>query len=104
MTDALALMLPTPAEPPNGDYDVHPLHDGQQMEAHYPNGYGASVVQHGFSYGGGIGKFELAVLRRNSDGDWPLCYTTPLTDDVIGWLDPEEVVLLLHQIARLPNG
>ena len=47
----------------------------------FENGYGASVVKHDSSYGGKQGLYEIAVL--DSTGD--LCYSTPITDDVIGY-------------------
>lgn len=67
----------------------------------YRNGYGASVVQNGMSYGGREGKFELAVIKFDSTGQWDLCYTTPITSDVIGWLTWEEVEALLRKIEAL---
>jgi hypothetical protein len=61
------------------------------------NGYGASIVQHQFSYGGEKGLWELAVLDH--DGD--ICYSTPITSDVVGHLTDEEVNKLLEQIDAL---
>ena len=58
--------------------------------------YGASVVCHEGSYSSSAGKWELAVLR---DGD--LCYTTPITDDVIGYLTDDEVQKILARIDAL---
>lgn len=63
----------------------------------FPNGYGASVVRHAFSYGGSAGFYELAVLH---DGE--IVYDTPITNDVIGWLTMARVGDLLHDIAALP--
>lgn len=86
---------------------------GTQHLYFFPNGFGASVVRHAFSYGGRSGKWELAVLKRKSfasEGiddatdyalNWDLCYTTPLTGDVIGYLDSDEVEQYLDQIAAL---
>lgn len=102
--DQIALMLPTPAEPPNGEYEFKD-HSGDfgtthhQLLASYPNGYGASVVRGMYTYGGREGFFELAV--RHGDA---LCYATPVTSDVVGWLTPEQVVEHLHKIAHLPKN
>ena len=63
---------------------------------YFPNGYGASVINDG--YGREMGLFELAVLGS----DRHLCYTTEITDDVIGWLEPVDVFALLNRIAKLP--
>lgn len=65
----------------------------------FDNGYGASVILHRGSYG-----VELAVLRFHEDGSWGLVYDTPVTDDVIGWIEgPGELRDLLRQIRDLPN-
>ena len=55
--------------------------------------YGASVIQTKFSYGGKQGYWELAVLH-----DDDLCYSTPVTGDVLGWLTEEEVQQTLRFI------
>lgn len=106
MVDQLALMVPnTPAEPPNGKYtykEFPEIHDGKQLLADYPNNYGASVIQNRYSYGGREGLYEIAVRHLPSD---TLCYATPVTNDVIGYLSEDEVVATLHKIAALPpNG
>lgn len=78
--------------------------DGQQMILKFPNGYGASIVRHHFSYGNELGLFELAVIKWTGDkmgDDWDLCYTTPITDGVLGHLTPEDVVSYLLQIKAL---
>lgn len=64
----------------------------------FDNGYEASVICNEHSYGGHSGRFEVAVLR---DGD--ICYDTPITSDVIGHLDFQEVADLLVRIAALPD-
>lgn len=63
----------------------------------FKNGYGASVVRGPYSYGGPK-LYELAVLDKDSN----ICYTTPITDDVIGWLDEDAVDAVLDQIEALP--
>lgn len=73
---------------------------GTQKEYKFQNGYGASVVSHQFSYGGKQGLWELTVLDRHEQ----LTYTTPITDDVIGWLTAEAVDKLLLAIADLPEA
>ena len=71
---------------------------GMQAHAEFPNGYGASVVRGPYTYGGKEGKYEMAVLGP----DGALCYDTPVTDDVMGWLEPEDVTAKLAEIAALP--
>lgn len=64
----------------------------------FENGYGASVVRGMYTYGG-PDLYELAVLDHNKD----LCYTTPITNDIVGYLTPDEVTSYLDRIAQLPN-
>jgi hypothetical protein len=64
----------------------------------FSNGYGASVVRNEMSYGNKSGLFELAVLK-----DDKLCYDTPITGNVIGWLYWNEVESYLDEINRLPK-
>ena len=66
------------------------------MVFEFSNGYGASVICNPFSYGGEHGLWEVAVLQ----GDF-LCYTTPVTDDVVGWLSAHGVAQVLDDICRL---
>ena len=71
----------------------------KRHEYHFPNGYGASVIYNSFSYG-----LELAVLK-NLDEKWQLCYTSPITNDVVGYIDgKEELTELLTKIYNLQGG
>lgn len=81
-------------------YRERPLNGGTQKLYRFENGFGASVVQHEFSYGGDAGLWELAVIRFDGD-EWYLEYETEITDDVIGWLDWNEVDDLLSRINAL---
>ena len=64
----------------------------------FANGRGASVVQGYGTYGASEGLWELAVLDRHGRLD----YSTPVTDDVVGYLTPADVRRLLRQIEALP--
>jgi hypothetical protein len=66
----------------------------------FGNGYGASVVTGEYTYGGDAGLYELAVIHFDGD-DFELTYDTPITDDVVGWLDVPAVAELLARIAAL---
>ena len=86
---------------------VHPL-GGEMYRIFFPNGYGASIVKFetsprfGGNYGFKEGLYELAVLKGNSDG-WSLTYETPVTEDVIGWLTPEDVGKHIEEIRGLES-
>lgn len=73
------------------------IHNGIGYVYEFENGYGASVVSHDGSYGGKQGLYEIAVL--DSTGD--LCYSTPITDDVIGYATEDKVLDTLHRIRML---
>jgi len=68
----------------------------------FENGYGASVIIGEFTYGGKEGLYEMAVLKGTEE-DWKLYYDTPITSDVIGYLEPKEVIEYLKQIEELPK-
>lgn len=81
-----------------------PANGGIQHIYRFPNGYGASVIQHNFSYGGKDGLWELAVVKFDGDGDlqFELCYDTHITSDVLGYLSDEDVSKTLDDIEALP--
>jgi hypothetical protein len=64
----------------------------------FDNGYGVSVVQSPHSYGGQKGLYELAVL----DSDGEITYGTYITDDVLGFLTPDDVTRHMIEIQELP--
>ena len=66
----------------------------------FPNGYGISVVRFPGSYGANEGLYELAVLQGLED-EWEICYDTPITDDVMGYLTIEDVETVLNQVEKL---
>ena len=63
----------------------------------FDNGYGASVICNQSSYGSDNGLFELAVLDKNGD----ICYDTPITSDVIGYMTHDYVARVLKDIESL---
>ena len=79
-------------------FTPHPV-SGVRSVTMFENGYGASVVSHPMSYGGQMGLYELAILDKNGE----LTYDTPITDDVIGYLTPEQVTEKLIEIQDLKN-
>lgn len=77
----------------------HPM--GEQAKAFFANGYGVSVVRGPQSYGGASGLYELAVLAGTADC-FDLTYNTPITDDVEGYLSPDDVSRLMAEVQALP--
>lgn len=75
--------------------------NGERATVFFENGYGASIIRNIFSYGGDQGLYELALLKGESIKDFEICYTTEITDDVIGHLTTEKVSDLLEQIQKL---
>ena len=82
---------------------VNSLHDGIQHLYFFKNGFGASVISHSFSYGGDEGLWELAVIRHNGSAGYDLCYSTPITNDVEGWLTEDMVEEYLDRIEKLDS-
>ena len=70
---------------------------GVMSRIQFENGYGASVVKSEYTYGGKDGLYELAVL----DSDGNLTYATSVTDDVNGYLRPEDVTDVMAKIQQL---
>lgn len=74
----------------------HHSGSGVQQLWEFKNGYTASVVKFPGSYGYNKNQWELAIFRGEE-----LCYDTPITDDVLGYLDTPEVHNYLEKIAEL---
>jgi hypothetical protein len=81
----------------NIDFERNEDLDGVVGRIMFDNGFGASIVRHIMSYGGKLGLYELAILDKEGD----LTYDTPVTNDVIGYLTPEEVTNYLIKIQEL---
>ena len=74
-----------------------PFMVGKKVRMQFDNGYGVSVVSHTYSYGGKDGLYEVAVLDKNGD----LTYETPITSDVLGYLEPEQVTEIMEKVQSL---
>ena len=85
-----------------GNYETkdrkHPL-GGTQHLIEFPNGYGASIIHGSKHFRAMLGTYEVAVTKYGA-----LCYTTPITDDVMGHRTAEEVAEILHAISLLPDA
>lgn len=69
------------------------VYDGQQAIYEFQNGYGASVVNHKYTYGG----LELAVLHKGK-----ICYNTSVTSDIGEIENKEDLDKILSRIEALP--
>lgn len=72
------------------------INDGKQIIFRFDNSYGASVVNHKYSYGN-----ELAVITFDNNNEWELCYDTYITSDVLGFLTNNEIIDTLIKIKNL---
>lgn len=80
-------------------FNVHPSGlEGKQAIVEFPNGYKASVVTGDIFYSRPGCPYEIAVLNKEGRLD----YSTPVTDDVCGYLTEEEANEILAQIEALP--
>ena len=83
------------------------LHGGSQRLYWYPNGMGASVVCHKYSYGGHHHLYELGTAKYQtghfSEDGWQLVHIPSLieNDQVKGWLTEDQVEELLAKIKAL---
>lgn len=75
------------------------IHNGTQHIYRFINNYGASVVDHEYSKG-----TELAVLKFTGPDDYSITYATPITGDVVPYIESEENLQeILNQIEQLPQ-
>jgi hypothetical protein len=71
--------------------------EGIFARVYFANNYGASIIKNQYSYGNELGLYEVAVLNK----DRSIAYNTPITDDVIGYLTPQQVTDVLNKIQAL---
>jgi hypothetical protein len=83
-------------------FESKAVNGGIQYKAFFDNGYGVSIVKHSFSYGGELGLWELAVLKGDAN-KWTLCYDTPITGDVMGYLEEDEVNKIVNDVKELKD-
>ena len=81
------------------EFDYENGAPGAQIYYRFPNGYGASIINHKYSYGN-----ELVVLRFDRKTGRPaIIYDTPVTDTVIGYLNNRTLGDVLAKIEALPD-
>jgi hypothetical protein len=76
---------------------TEPFLDGIKSSLHFENEYGVSVVRHKYSYGYGLGLYEMAIMNKDND----IVYNTPVTNDVLGYLTENDVSNYMIKVQRL---
>ena len=76
-------------------YEISDHFGGYRILIEYPNGFGVSIVKSDNSYGHGEDLWDLAVLHIGE-----ITYKTSMTDDVIGYLNEDEVVSFCQTIRN----
>lgn len=71
--------------------------ESKQAKMEFKNGYGVSVLFGSMFYSNGIDTYEVGILK-----DGALCYNTPITNDVIGYITADEVTDIMRKIQELP--
>lgn len=77
-------------------FTAHPavaLHTQARMD--FENGYGVSVVT-GLAARCGGGTYEVAIMKNGN-----LCYSTDITDDVLGYQTPDEITDVMIKLQSL---
>jgi len=82
------------------NFEPHGIKDGIQAKHFFENGYGVSVVKFPGSYGFEEDLYEVAILQGTED-DWSITYETPITDDVLGHRDDEDINIILEEVQAL---
>ena len=79
--------------------DFNSINSGMQVMFRFPNNYGLSIVCHSFSYGRDDNKFEVAIIRFNSedDKDWDITYSTSITNNVLAYQSKDDVLNVIEQ-------
>ena len=75
--------------------------DHVQYMFRFKNNLGASVVKGLGCYGFENDLWELAVIEFSEGDKWSVRDDTPITNDVLGWLDADEVIGILDEIEKL---
>ena len=85
-------------------FHPHPvLGSGIKAQAFFANGFGLSVVQGTYSYGGSEGLYEIHLLRGQADNFVPCEAPTSsvLGSQPIGYLSSWEVTAFLKEVELL---
>lgn len=73
--------------------------NAKQAKMEFPNGWGISVLFGEAFYSDGVCTYEAAVLRHGK-----VSYSTPITDDVLGYRTRAEITRIMEEIQKLPDN
>lgn len=73
--------------------------DAKQATLQFDNGYGVSVISGEAFYTRPGCPYEMAIRHGEE-----LCYATPITDDVMGYLTEDDVTERMRQVQELPKN
>lgn len=82
------------------NFESHYITGGIHAKHFFDNGYGVSVVRFPGSYGYEQDLYEVAVIKGTAD-NFKLCYDTPITDDVMGHRDEQDIENIMEEVASL---
>jgi len=82
------------------NFEKHKIQDGIQAKHFFDNGYGVSVVKFPGSYGFHDDLYEVAILQGTED-KWEITYDTPITNDVLGHRDEQDINNILEEVQAL---
>ena len=68
----------------------------EHASLNFNNGYGVSVILGKSFYSNGVDTYEMAILK-----DGYICYTTDITDDVLGYITKNEITEYMIKIQQL---
>lgn len=73
----------------------------KRLRIRFKNGYGLSIVQGEYSYGGPEGLFEIAPINKEQKLDGSLLDLEDQGDDVLGYCTLERVSYYINKIGGL---
>ena len=79
------------------EFKQHPSGTGLVARLNFDNGYGVSVVRFVGAYADQF-SWEVAILKNDK-----LCYTTDLTNDVLGYQSEENINKIMTKLQRKEN-
>lgn len=74
-------------------FEDHPIGEGKKARLNFNNGYGVSVITGSKYFCCDAYTYEVAVLKDDC-----ICYSTPITDDVLGYQTKNQISRIMKEI------